>query len=330
MSSSKNENINNFSIYQNGLGKKEKKMFDLQNQFNTLIQNKNRILFQTEKVNNLSQINNPIKNEAFQSNNITNNNLLSLVQKLQQENTFLKNKLNLELEYKNDNTIIYQLFNAQKEIENLTKLNSNKDSIIMNMQNFINNINKVISNGKINLNLNIIDIQTFIINLKELEQKIISKLQKNPISIIKKEKEKESKMKKQKTDKNINIKKNFYNIPLYNKIMKLNYTIYNSINNKKINIKNLNHSLNKNNHYKNIRCIIWRNKSKKNGQFHLQKNKLRLREFLITKSGEVYSRTPKKEHIKSFEGEYYRNYLKTINNEIGNWKINIKHEKLNL
>ena len=59
---------------------------------------------------------------------------------------------------------------------------------------------------------------------------------------------------------------------------------------------------------------------------HLQKNKLRLRGLLLTNSGDVYSRTPKKDHIKSFEGEYYRNYLKTINNEIGHSKNNIEDE----
>jgi len=167
MSSSKNQN-NNFFIYQN----------EQQNQLNNLIQNKNRILFQTEKVNSLSQMNNPLRNISFESNIMTYNNLKSLVQSLEQENILLKNKLNLELNIKNknDNTIINQLYNAQKEIETLKKMNSNKDSIIMNIQNFINNINKVISNGKINLNLNIIDMQTFVINLKELEQKIISKL----------------------------------------------------------------------------------------------------------------------------------------------------------
>jgi len=84
--------------------------------------------------------------------------------------------------------------------------------------------------------------------------------------------------------------------------------------------------MNKNKHHKNIRCVICRNISKNNGQFHLQKNKLRLRGLLLTNSGDVYSRTPKKDHIKSFEGEYYRNYLKTINNEIGHSKNNIEDE----
>ena len=74
-------------------------------------------------------------------------------------------------------------------------MNTTKDNIINNIQKFINNLNNVVCNGKINLNLNQIDIRTFTINLKKLELKIINrikrvpKLKKIPESIIKKNKE---------------------------------------------------------------------------------------------------------------------------------------------
>ena len=337
MSSSEIENFenNSFSIYQIELEKKENQISELQNQINSLIQNKNNILFQAEKVNNLSQISHTSNDNSFQNNNINHNNLISLVQLLQQENSLLKNKLNLELKIdnKNSNSMQYKLLCAQKEIEILTKMNNDKDNIIMNMQNFINNINKVISNEKINLNLNIIDMKTFAANLKELEQKIISKLPKipkfNKIPNYYIKKVKENSFKKQKTDISFNSKNYLNKIPLYNKNinikLKTNYSLNSSINNNRsLKKNNLIHSKNNNDECKDIRCTTCRNKSKNDAQFYKQRKKIRLRGILSTKPEEVYSRTPKKEHIKSFEGGYYNDYLKSINNGIGLYKASIE------
>lgn len=337
MSSSENENFenNSFSIYQIELEKKDQQILELQNQINSLIQNKNNCLYQAEKVNNLSQISQTSYSNSFQNNNINHNNLISLVQLLQHENTLLKNKLNLELKIdnKNSNSIQNKLFCAQKEIEILTKMNNDKDNIILNMQIFINNINKVISNEKINLNLNILDIKTYVANLKELEKKVISKLPKipkfNKIPNSFMRKGKENSVKKQKTDISFNSKSHLNKIPLYNKNtnikMKSNCSLNSSINtNKSLNKNNLFHSKNKNEECKDIRCTICRNKSKNDAQFYKQRKKIRLRGFLSTKPEEVYSRTPKKEHIKSVEGEYYNNYLKSINNGNGLYATNIE------
>ena len=101
---------------------------------------------------------------------------------MQIQNSLLRNKLNLsaKIDKKFNNTFQYRLLSAQKEIENLTIMNTTKDNIINNMLIFINNLNNALCNGKINLNLNQIDIKTFKLNLAKLEQKIINKIKKVP------------------------------------------------------------------------------------------------------------------------------------------------------
>ena len=323
-----NSDLSNLSIFQIELDKKNKQILELQNKINGLIQNENNLLFQPEKSEDQSYINNLPKNISSE-NNITQNNLLSLVQMLQKENNLLKNKLNIEqkIEDKYTNTVQYKLLSAKIEIEKLTQMNANKDNIINNLQNFVNNINKIISSGKINLDLNQIDIRTYITNLKELEQKIVSKLQNitiyKKISNSKIKKGKNSALKKQKTDLGINIRKKFYRIPLNqkkNNNIKLNVKLSsnrNTFNNNSLNkrdLMSLNYNNNKNNECKDIRCTTCRNKSKRNEQFYKERKQLRLKGFLLSKPEGVYSRTPKKEHMKSLEGKYYDDYLKSINN----------------
>ena len=135
-------------------------------------------------------------------------------------------------------------------------MNTTKDNIINNMITFINNLNNVVCNGKINLNLNQIDIRTFITNLKKLEQKIINKIQKVPKlnkipeSIIKKNKD--NPIRKQKTDISLCYKYKIDLIPY-----KLN-TI-SSINENKNNINNQNNSKNKTKQLKYIKSATGRN-----------------------------------------------------------------------
>ena len=179
------DTVNNFSVYQKELNKKNKQIIELENIIKELMNNNNNnnnnncshISHMTEKSNNQSQIHNSSYTISFQ-NNISQNHMISLIQVLQKENAILKNKLNEDqkIEDKFSNTIQFKLLSAKDEIENLKKMNTNKDNIIMTMQNFLNNINKIISNEKINLNFNQIDVKTFSNNLKELEQEIISKL----------------------------------------------------------------------------------------------------------------------------------------------------------
>lgn len=324
------DTVNNFSVYQNELNKKNKQIIELENKIKELTENKNNQLLHIEKSNNQSQINFPLSNNISFQNNISHNHLLSLIQILQQENDLLKNKLSSEqkIEDKYSNTIQYKLLSAKNEIENLKKMNTNKDNIIMNMQNFINNINKIISNENINLNLDQIDIKTFIVNLKELERQIISKIQKIPQhdknqQTIKK-KNSQTLLKNQIIEQGFNNKKFYHKIPIKkksnNKVFKSSFN-RNIISNKTFNKSNFvcpRCCKNKSDECNDVRCIICRNKSKKNEQFYKERKKLRLKGFLLTKPEGIYSRTPKKQYYKSLEGKYYEDYLKTINSFLSN------------
>jgi hypothetical protein len=165
------DSINNESIYHTELARKDKQILILRNRINNLVLNKNSLISQFD---NSKQKNIPsLKNISPKNNLSIKTKLISSIQTLKYENSLLRNKMGLtkKIEDKYSDTIKYKLLSAQKEIDNLTIMNTNKDNIIMNMQNFINNLNNIICNGKINLNLEQIDIKTFIKNLKKLEQK---------------------------------------------------------------------------------------------------------------------------------------------------------------
>jgi hypothetical protein len=334
------DTVNNFSVYQKELNKKNKQIIELENKIKELMNNNNNnnncshISHMTEKSNNQSQIHNSSYTISFQ-NNISQNHMISLIQVLQRENDILKSKLNEDqkIEDKFSNTIQFKLLSAKDEIENLKKMNTNKDNIIMAMQNFLNNINKIISNEKINLNFNQIDIKTFSNNLKELEQEIISKLHnthranKIPQSSNKNKINKINKVfpKKQNTETGFNLKKFYNKIPIKNEDRKRKMCIKSSFNRNTIS----NMTFNKGNYMcpkccknknecNDIRCLICRNKSKKSERFYKERKDLRLKGYLLTKPEGIFSRTPKKLHYKSIEGNDYNEYLQSINSSINN------------
>ena len=265
------DKLNNISIYQNELARRDKKILSLQNKINNLIFNKNSLISQIDKTN---KKNTPSSKNISPQNNISNNKIYSSINTLQYENNLLRNKLNLTVKIgdKYNNTFQYKLLSAQKEVENLTIMNANKDNIIMNMQNFINNLNNIICNGKINLNINQLDIRTFIANLKKLEQKIIKKLKnipkpnKIPECVFKKVKE--NPIKKQNTEVSLLKKKQLYIFPLntkiYNKIntqTSINDSKYSSNSFKKPNFTCQNYSKKKIREWKDITSSIGRNNS---------------------------------------------------------------------
>ena len=327
-----NTNSNNKKIiYENELNLKikNKEINELQKELNALIQNKNNNNKNNTSINNgkYNDINNninnndltykPFNNTSFQ-NNISQNHLLELIQILQQENAILRNKLSIEqkIEDKYTDTIQYKLLSAKNEVENLKKMNMNKDNIIMNLQNFINNINKIISNGKINLNINQINPKEFLVNLKELETKVISTLQKNQKEKIpqpKINKGKSNILKKKKYEQDFLIKGKYMNKILQKKITtNINFNKLSFSKNKKNDFNSFN---NNKNECDDIRCGTCRKKSKKNEKFYRERKKLRLKGFLLTKSEGIFSRTPKKERIKCHNDKYYQEYLKNITNE---------------
>ena len=238
-----NNNINsdnNVLSYENKLIKKNKQISKIKNKINNQVLNKNSLLSLID--------NKPFVKKCVTPHN--NNNKLFLSFHTTQKQNFFNDKLNKTDKVEDISIIKYKLLNAQKEIDNLKKMNNNKDIIIMNMQNFLNNINYIICEGRINLNLNKIDIKTLIINLRQLEQKIISKIRINNNSnrinklIINKVKDKP--IKKQKTVFSLINKKNLEIIPYTNRFnSKINTQAY--INNIRCSNNSLNElSLNRN------------------------------------------------------------------------------------
>ena len=234
---------------------------------------------------------------------------------MQIQNSLLRNKLNLSAKIgkKINNTFQYRLLSAQKEIENLTIMNTTKDNIINIMQKFINNLNNVVCNGKINLNLNQIDIRTFALNLKKFEQKIVNKikkvpkLNKIPESIIRKIKE--NPIRKQKTDISLCYKYKIDLIPY-----KLNtISSINENKNKISNINNQNNSKKKIKQLKYIKSATGRIKAILNR--NTKEKTLKLKRFFLAKNDEIYNQFTNKKNLNSLDNKN-KEYIKIINNEI--------------
>ena len=310
--------ITNLSFYQSELVKKDKQILKLQNKINSLLFNKNSLV---SPIDRSFKKNIPSLKSISPKNNYSKNSLYSSFQTLQYDNSLLNNKITIndQIGEKYNNTLHYKLLSAQREIENLTTMNTIKDKIIMNVQNFINNINNVVCNGKLNLNINQLDIKTFIKNLQLLEQKIIKRLlimpnpYKIPDSIIKTFKE--NSIRKQKTEVAlIKKKKHLYIYPLDQRTYKINNNT--NINNEskysnhsylKQNITNQNYIKKPNKELKLLRSSTNRNNSK------IKENKIQLKRYLLNKRQELYSKTPIKKNIKSLENKRKFDDFKSIN-----------------
>ena len=310
------ETINNETIYHSEIARKNKQILILKNKINNLIFSKNSLISQ---INNSKQNYIPSPKNISPKNNLANKNKLKPSKRiLENKNSSLSIKMGLsnKIKDKYNDTIKYKLLSAQKEIDNLTVMNANKDNIIMNMQKFINNLNNIFCNGKINLNLEKIDIKLFVKNLNQLEQKIISKLFKKnksqsnkiPEDIIKEAKQ--NSIMKQKTETSFVKKKHLYIIPLINMkhIKKINSHI--SINrsgkysNNSLNSIYQNNSNNKYNNRKEIRCLTGKNNDKPAFKF---------RQYFFLKQNFDNSNSPIKEKMKSLNTD---DYFKITNNEI--------------
>ena len=295
--------IETSSLYQKELALKDKLIKSLKNKINILILNKNSLISQIDN-NSLKNISPP--------KNISKNNLHSSINLMKIQNSLLRNKLNLSAKIgkKYNNTFQYRLLSAQKEIENLTIMNRTKDNIINNMQKFINNLNNAVCNGKINLNINQIDIKTFIINLNKLEQKIINKikkvhnLNKIPESFIKKIKE--NPIRKQKTDISLN------NIDLIPYKLNALSSINENNNNSHI-LYNKNCSKKKIKQLKYITSTTERNKTNLNR--NTKEKALKLKRYFLSKNDEIYNQFTNKKNINSLDNKN-KEYIKLVNNEI--------------
>lgn len=310
------DNKNNYSFFKNQLAKKDKQISFLQKKINNLILNKNSLLYQVDGSLN-KKFKNIVSLKSISPKNIIAHNKLFLSSHtFKNENYKSRNIMNLsnQIECKYSSTFKYKFLNAQKEIENLTVMNTNKDNIIMSVQNFLNNLNNIVCKGKLNLDLSQIDIKTFITNLKNLELKIIAKLQKIikpnkiPNSIIRKVKEKP--IRKQKTEISLMNKKSFHIIPL-NKGRSNKINTHININKSKFSNSSLNrqnyNSLNINNRNDNLNQIRNLTGTNKEKQF------LKLKQLFLNKKDDENS-TPPKDCIKSTKNNL-NEYFNINNNE---------------
>ena len=327
------DKLNNISLYQNELALKDKQISHLKNKINNLILNKNSLISHLDKT--------IIKKKSLPSskmisphnnNSCKNNKIHSSIPRFELVKNLLTDKHNLSVKLgdKYRNTFQYKLLSAQKEIENLTIMNANKDNIIINMQKFINNLNNIICNGKINLNLNQLDIKTFFSNLKKLEQTII-KLIKIPkpnkipqSSFFKKIKEKP--IKKQNTEVSLIKKSKIYICPSNKRNYNNNLCRQISINDSKFS----------NNSYikQNFTCQNYNYSKKKiyewndlmnsaGGNNSLQKKKnfkdaLKFKKLFLLKRSDMYNSKKgyTKKHMNSLDNKYFNDNCISNNNEM--------------
>ena len=132
------------------LDKKNKYIEDLKNRVNTLLDEKNllnkRIQDLIEKNNQLSIMNEQENRQLDYETNNRMNELYETIKLLQQENQIIKDKLNKKEEFEENfnNTITNKLTQGQRKVDNLSVLNTIKDNIINEYEDFVNQLNEMI------------------------------------------------------------------------------------------------------------------------------------------------------------------------------------------
>ena len=177
------------SYFYRELEKKNKQITEMQKRINNLIDEKNslQITIQNLKTENydLGITNEKENNQMnFEYQNKINQ-LYQIINYLQNENTLLKNEVNKKdkIEQNYNNTFLKKLNQSRREIDNLSVMNSIKDTILRELQDFVNKLNDNIGN-KLNceLDFNNDDLNTFIYNLEQIKNKIYSEFSNNTIN----------------------------------------------------------------------------------------------------------------------------------------------------
>ena len=177
------------SYFYRELEKKNKQITEMQKRINNLIDEKNslQITIQNLKTENydLGITNEKENNQMnFEYQNKINQ-LYQIINYLQNENTLLKNEVNKKdkIEQNYNNTFLKKLNQSRREIDNLSVMNSIKDTILRELQDFVNELNDNIGN-KLNceLDFNNDDLNTFKYNLEQIKNKIYSEFSNNTIN----------------------------------------------------------------------------------------------------------------------------------------------------
>ena len=177
------------SYFYRELEKKNKQITEMQKRINNLIDEKNslQITIQNLKTENydLGITNEKENNQMnFEYQNKINQ-LYQIINYLQNENTLLKNEVNKKdkIEQNYNNTFLKKLNQSRREIDNLSVMNTIKDTILRELQDFVNELNNNIGN-KLNceLDFNNDDLNIFKYNLEQIKNKIYSEFSNNTIN----------------------------------------------------------------------------------------------------------------------------------------------------
>ena len=176
-----NSDSSQSSYFYRELDKKNKHITELQMRINNLIDEKNSLQIMIENLKsqnyNLGISNEKENNEMNYEYQNKINQLYQTINYLQNENTLLKNEINKKdkIEQNYNNTILQKLNQSRREIDNLSVMNTIKDTILRELQDFVNELNNNIGN-KLNceLDFNNDSLNTFRYNLEQIKNKIYS------------------------------------------------------------------------------------------------------------------------------------------------------------
>lgn len=172
------------SYFYKELSLKNKQISDLQSRITSLLTTNQQL---TSKINelksknyNLSIQNEKDSNQSLYASQQQQTQFNSQINALKTENNILKQRLNKEDNIENNyhNTIMYKLSTAQKEIDNLSVMNTYKDTILYHMQEFYNKLNNYVGvKYQYELDYCNDDLNTYMKHLKEIESKVMNDLQ---------------------------------------------------------------------------------------------------------------------------------------------------------
>ena len=165
------------------LDKKNKQIQELKEKVSTLLDEKtllNKTINDLREKNKQLIISEEKQNQKFDtSNNNKIKELYQIINIIKQENQILKDKLNNQDNFEKDfnNTVKNKLTQAQRNVDNLSVLNTIKDNIILNYQEFVNKLNEIVGK-KFNFILDFSNdnIETYKKNLNRIQNKVLEHL----------------------------------------------------------------------------------------------------------------------------------------------------------
>ena len=165
------------------LDKKNKEIQELKEKVSSLLDEKtllNKTINDLREKNKKLIISEEKENQKLDSNNNRKiKELYQILNIIQNENKILKDKLSKQDNFEKDfnNTVKNKLTQAQRNVDNLSVLNTIKDNIILDYQDFVNTLNEIVGK-KFNFILDFSNdkIDTYKINLTKIQNKVLEHL----------------------------------------------------------------------------------------------------------------------------------------------------------